>query len=61
MATKKKASGPSGKNLGTPILLRATSAEQKAIWEAAAKSHGLTLSAWLRLAADHQAKRKTLG
>jgi hypothetical protein len=58
MADRKK-SGPSGKHIRERRILSA-SPEQWATWGAAAKSHGLTLSAWLRLSADRQATLKTL-
>jgi hypothetical protein len=54
------ASGPSGHHKNPRRILSA-SPEQWAAWGAAAKARGLTLSAWLRLAADRQAERKTLG
>lgn len=61
---KKKAtprpSGPSGQHKNPRRILSA-SPEQWARWEAAARERNLTLSAWLRLAADRQAERKTLG
>jgi hypothetical protein len=53
-------SGPSGAHKAPRRILSA-SPEQWARWQAAATERGLTLSAWLRLAADRQAERKTLG
>jgi hypothetical protein len=57
---KRRPSGPAGPHKNPRRLLSAT-AEQWARWQAAATERGLTLSAWLRLAADRQAERKTLG
>jgi hypothetical protein len=56
----KRASGPSGEHRQPRKLLTA-SPEQWAEYQRAAKQHGLTLNAWIRLACDAQAKRKTLG
>lgn len=55
-----QAPGRAGKHKSPRRLLLA-SPEQWARWQSAAQAHGLTLNAWLRLAADHQATRKTLG
>jgi hypothetical protein len=56
----RRQSGPSGAHKNPGILLRATP-EQRVRWETAARERNLTLSAWLRLAADRQTERKTLG
>lgn len=58
--TAKRQSGPSGAHKMPRKILSAT-AEQWDRWERAAQSRGLNLTAWLRLAADRQAERKTLG
>lgn len=55
----KRQSGSSGAHKNPRKLLSA-SQEQWVRWEESARSFGLTLSAWLRLAADRQAERKTL-
>lgn len=57
MAARKSA--PSGAHKSPRRILSATP-EQWARWGDAARTYGLTLSAWLRLAADRQAMLKTL-
>jgi hypothetical protein len=60
MSPKRRPSGPSGKHTAHRVIV-AIPSDRLAIYRAAAERHGLTLSAWLRLAADRQAERKTLG
>jgi hypothetical protein len=60
MPTKRRPSGSSGKHTSRRVIV-AIPPDRLAIYRAAADRHGLTLSAWLRLAADRQAERKTLG
>ncbi len=48
----KRPSGPSGKHLGVPILLRASSNEQKERWERAAEKARRNLSDWIRVTLD---------
>ena len=59
-ARQRRPSGPSGSHK-SPRRILSASPEQWARWEAAAKARDLTLSAWLRIAADRQAERKTIG
>ena len=60
MSPKRRPSGPSGKHTSRRVIV-AVPLDRLEAWRAAAERHGLTLSAWLRLAADRQAERKTLG
>ena len=53
-------SGPSGKHTSRRVIV-AIPPDRLATYRASAARHGLTLSAWLRLAADRQAEEPTLG
>lgn len=59
MTARRRRSGPSGKHTSHRVIV-AIPADRLAIYRAAAERHGITLSAWLRLAADRQAERGKL-
>lgn len=57
MSPKKRPSGPSGKNLGVPVMIRASDARQKERWKRAAVRARRTLSDWVRITLDDAAAK----
>lgn len=54
----KRASGPSGKHLGVPIMIRAADEAQRDRWRRAAERARRNMSDWIRVTLDDAARIK---